>query len=1314
MKSVNNGLRLLILLSLILGSLAAVPTLTVSAAMSDTIAADKGTSPEAYLNPDGTLNLDKNFSGSFDIEGWDVQLDPAHGPVFSPVSAQDNWSAVGSAGAFEQAVYSVIVNGSDVYVGGVFRDLDSIPEADHVARWDGTKWNALSSNGSGDGALVGNQVDTLAFSNGILYIGGTFFNVLNTSGANIANNLAQWDGNAWSAVGNLTLTGFNSVYEIAFYNDLIYIGGAFTDLNGIAEADYVASYNTMAATWSSLGDNGVGVGSIASYVSALAVDSSNGDLYVGGSFTNADGIAEADRIAKWNGSAWSALGTGIPNNVVYSILVNSSTEIYVGGSFTDVDSIAAADHVAKWNGSAWSALGSYSANGALNVSGISSPGVRSMLLNSGTLYVGGAFNMSDPSLAAGKYLAQYTIGTNEWGIVDDNGSGGSPLTLASTTGLYSIAFSAGELYLGGYQSGFDDNGAIQPNADYFSSVNTTTHAWSAYGIDNGVFQRNPVQAIAAIGTDVYVAGFFADANRDSRMDYLIRWDGSAWNPVGNLNQTNGSINNRVYALAVDGADLYVGGIFTSVENEGVPVTGTSRIAKWDTLTNTWSALGTGISNNEVNTLAVDASHNVYAGGNFTDVNSIPEADYIAKWNGSAWSALAGNGSGAGALNNTVRAIALNGATVYVGGNFTSVKDTSDTAIPNAAYLAQWNGSVWSAIPGTTSPFNNIVQALTYAGGNLYAGGNFSSANGVVGATVIAIWNSGTQIWSAMGNTPLNSYVASIAVDGANVYAGGIFTNAAGIATADYVAKWNGSSWSALGSNGAGNGSLNSTVYALAVIQNDLWVGGDFLNVNNNSTRLKAADKLAVFGLDLPPTVSSVTRASATPTGAASVDFAVTFSESVTGVDETDFSLTTSGVSSPAVSGISGSGSSYTVSVNTGSGNGTIRLDVLDDNSIIDTGTNSLSAGYTSGQVYDIEKTAPTVTSSVRVNPNPTALSSVDFTVTFSETVTGVNTADFSLTTTGVSSAAVSGLSGSGSVYTVSVSTGSGNGTLRLDVLDDNSIVDAANNSLGAAFTSGDVYTVTKIIPPPTTLVNSVLPTSRTIPVGTMATIFNTVINAGANMASGVTLSISPAPAGSFVYQQTSCATNAIIGGINPSIDINPGDVVCYVLSFTPSATFAATNVHIQAQAANAPSTNLLTGINTWLLRSTAVAGPDIIALTTTTDFHQVACSGANAFAVALSNVGAAATGDITAIASTGSATLPLVISIQETDPGTGAIIGDHILQSVGAGENRTVAVFVTFNGCVNFDPAANRIFIEFRDASNNVVGSTSTAVSTNR
>lgn len=248
----------------------------------------------------------------------------------------------------------------------------------------------------------------------------------------------------------------------------------------------------------------------------------------------------------------------------------------------------------------------------------------------------------------------------------------------------------------------------------------------------------------------------------------------------------------------------------------------------------------------------------------------------------------------------------------------------------------------------------------------------------------------------------------------------------------------------------------------------------------------------------------------------------------------------------------------------------------------------------------------------------------------------------------------------------------------------------------------------------TSLVNSVLPTSRTVQVGNTATIFNTVVNSGSTTANNVTLSINPAPAGTFTYYQTNCSTNAVVSGANPTLNIGAGSVVCYLLSFTPSASFSATSVQVLAKADNALNTSLLSGINTWLLRATSGTGPDIIALTTTTDFHQVACSGANAFAVALSNVGAAATGDITVTANTGSVSLPVNILIQETNPGTGAIIGDHILQGVGAGANRTIAVFVTFNGCVNFDPAVNRIFIEFRDASNNVVGSTSTAVSTNR
>ena len=117
----------------------------------------------------------------------------------------------------------------------------------------------------------------------------------------------------------------------------------------------------------------------------------------------------------------------------------------------------------------------------------------------------------------------------------------------------------------------------------------------------------------------------------------------------------------------------------------------------------------------------------------------------------------------------------------------------------------------------------------------------------------------------------------------------------------------------------------------------------------------------------------------------------------------------------------------------------------------------------------VETIAPTVLAITRDNDNPTDAAYVDFTVTFSESVTGVDAGDFGLSTTGVSGAGVSGVSGAGNIYTVTVNTGSGTGTIRLDVVDDDSITDVAFNPLGGTgpangnFTSGEVYTVINII-----------------------------------------------------------------------------------------------------------------------------------------------------------------------------------------------------------------------------------------------------------
>jgi hypothetical protein len=114
--------------------------------------------------------------------------------------------------------------------------------------------------------------------------------------------------------------------------------------------------------------------------------------------------------------------------------------------------------------------------------------------------------------------------------------------------------------------------------------------------------------------------------------------------------------------------------------------------------------------------------------------------------------------------------------------------------------------------------------------------------------------------------------------------------------------------------------------------------------------------------------------------------------------------------------------------------------------------------------WTVDKTAPTVVSSVSADANPTSASSVNFTVTFSEDVTGVAASDLALTKTGtISGASITGVSGSPIIYTVSINTGSGNGTIRLDVPFSVTITDLAGNPLAnLPYTGGETYTVNKV------------------------------------------------------------------------------------------------------------------------------------------------------------------------------------------------------------------------------------------------------------
>ncbi|MBC3875799.1 Ig-like domain-containing protein [Undibacterium flavidum] len=120
----------------------------------------------------------------------------------------------------------------------------------------------------------------------------------------------------------------------------------------------------------------------------------------------------------------------------------------------------------------------------------------------------------------------------------------------------------------------------------------------------------------------------------------------------------------------------------------------------------------------------------------------------------------------------------------------------------------------------------------------------------------------------------------------------------------------------------------------------------------------------------PPVVSSITRVDTATSNATSVQYTVKFSEDVTGVDAGDFSLTTSGTSG-TVSNVTGSGDTYTVTVNTITGDGTLRLDLVASGSgIADTSTknNAIDTDFTSGEVYTFDHTAPATPSTPDLAP----------------------------------------------------------------------------------------------------------------------------------------------------------------------------------------------------------------------------------------------------------------------------------------------------------------------------------------------------------
>lgn len=316
--------------------------------------------------------------------------------------------------------------------------------------------------------------------------------------------------------------------------------------------------------------------------------------------------------------------------------------------------------------------------------------------------------------------------------------------------------------------------------------------------------------------------------------------------------------NGIGVLAINGENLYVGGVLTSIG--GFVVT---NIARWTG--NTWDGLNGGVGGGMDEGIITlhSATGFLYAGGIFSQAGGLP-ATNVALWNGDRWTPLSVG------VNGSVYAISEMRSSLFVGGRFNTAGGSP------ASNLARWDGTNWHEMGVITNyircahscPENGVVFALAAKGHELYVGGRFVYINGLF-ATNIARWD-GTN-WFSLGPgvdadvrdivvSGDNVYVASrgragglslngigrwdgsawhdvgggvndglsiqaLAVNGTDIYAGGVFRAIGGI-SANRIAKWDGQQWSALGSGIESEGSP-SGVGALACNGSELYVGGTF-------------------------------------------------------------------------------------------------------------------------------------------------------------------------------------------------------------------------------------------------------------------------------------------------------------------------------------------------------------------------------------------------------------------------------------------------------------------------------------------------------
>jgi len=358
-----------------------------------------------------------------------------------PIKAQ--WSAPG--GGVNNIAYAMCSDGTNLYVGINNNPFDNA--TNYLLKWNGTTWTNLG--------YVKGSICALAYMGGNIYVGGVFTTTGGgaaggTGGAGY-NNIGAWNvaAGTWSQLG----TGANSfVSALTASGSTLYVGGDFTTCNGVT-TNYVASYS--AGTWSALNPGGgAGVNGDVWALNVLAGNLYvGGQFSATTSGTAVNNIVEWNGTG-WAALTSGLTGSIYDNNIATTpdqiavnpdptvmALTNDGTNLYVGGDFTTAGGTAGFNNIAKWNGSAWSKLGTgmTGAGGGLGTANGDNANVYALVMYNGNLIAGGDWEFAGGT--SNNFIAQWT-GSSWIGFNSSCGTGIS-------SDVFCLCVSNGSLFAGG-------------------------------------------------------------------------------------------------------------------------------------------------------------------------------------------------------------------------------------------------------------------------------------------------------------------------------------------------------------------------------------------------------------------------------------------------------------------------------------------------------------------------------------------------------------------------------------------------------------------------------------------------------------------------------------------------------------------------------------------------------------------------------------------------------------------------------------------------------------------------------------------------